>query len=270
MIFEWEASPRFEAALALYRKGQVDKAELICNSICTRDIKHFESIFLLACIQRRKGFLDKAISLFERAFEIRPNNISCLFNLGNSYRDKLEWKKSISYYRKALGMNNRDHDVLNEYGFWLNERGAFLEAKQVLVRCLELNPSNYLAWLNLGNTFQKEGEIKYSILSYYQGVKLKPDLIGFYFNLGVIFEEIGKYKQANKSYLLGIKLKPSFDDLFISYIRSLNELGDIDGAILFAKDLTDAFPSRMTYVSGISSLGPEFAAKVYECQYSNK
>lgn len=74
-------------------------------------------------------------------------------SLGDAYNEQKDFAKSDAAYDKALGINPDDGTVLNNYAYYLSERGEQLEkAERMSKRCNELQPgvATYLdtyAWV---------------------------------------------------------------------------------------------------------------------------
>ena len=80
-------------------------------------------------------------------------------SLGDAYNSAKEFAKSDAAYDKALGINPDDATVLNNYAYYLSERGEQLEkAERMSRKCNDLQPgvATYLdtyAWI-----FYKQGK----------------------------------------------------------------------------------------------------------------
>ena len=127
-------------------------------------------------------------------------------------------------------------DTLNQKDIrTLINEGNFNEVVNKYKKIVEIEPNNYKAHNNLGNTLKELGKLKEAATSYRQAIKIKPDYTKAHFNLGNILNDFGKFKEAIPGLLLALKIKPNFNDAHNCLAISYKKLGKFEKAITHYK-----------------------------------
>lgn len=158
-----------------------------------------------------KGEYDKAISDYNKAIELKPDNPITFNNRGNSWYNKGNYDKAISDFDKAI-------ELKPDYAFALNNRGV--------------------SWNN-------KGEHDKAISDYDKAIELKSDIPIIYYNRGNTHRLKGKdIEKAKSDYECYLSLTPVKDDIqsklakeFIAELdeklkyHGLNEISEITDKI---------------------------------------
>ncbi|MFQ5646724.1 MAG: tetratricopeptide repeat protein, partial [bacterium] len=84
------------------------------------------------------------------------------------------------------------------------------EAIKEYKKAIELNPKNFVAYDNLGQSYGRKGKTDEAIKSCRQAVKLNPGYLQAYNNLGVAYNKKGMYDLAIKACLKALKIRPNY------------------------------------------------------------
>ncbi len=111
----------------------------------------------LGVAYERKGELDNAIEEFKKASKKLP---AAYLYLGNAYMQKGDLDEAESHYKKAIRKDPEIADAYNNLA-WLyyTKRENLAEAEKLVLKALELNPSNE----NYKDTLNKIRELKSSV-----------------------------------------------------------------------------------------------------------
>ena len=131
-----------------------------------RDPDNFEARLALGEALGASGDIVGAISEFQAASRLVPDNALAHNKVGVAYEGKELYDEAIASYRRAL----------------------------------ELEPDFALAHFNLGDVYRKKGLYDEAIASYKRAIKLKLDNVDTYNNLGLAYEGKNLYKDAVKWY----------------------------------------------------------------------
>ncbi len=105
-------------------------------------------------VERALGKMDKAKKRFNKALEIRPNDIIALRGIGNCMYDAGEWNNLLNIYNNIIYHAREPGDVINAYltkGHVLDARMGLPEkAAQHYQKILSFNPNQPAALLRLG------------------------------------------------------------------------------------------------------------------------
>jgi len=136
---------------------------------------------------------DSAIECFNRALDnlLYATPQFALNNLGEAYRGKGDYKKSIEYYRKAL----------------------------------DVDPRFPTAYRGLGLTYLATGDYREAVSALEKAVRYAPDFAGAYFDLGRSYARQRKKQKAISAFRKVAELVPASNlaDRALSEIRKLGE-----------------------------------------------
>ena len=104
--------------------------------------------------------------MYERSIEIEPR-YSALANLGTLLSHDGEYKEAANMYRRAVALNDRDHELWSIYASVLHlqhdgmlteeSRSAFKRAAELAEAVLEVNPSDMKAMTRLARGYARLG-----------------------------------------------------------------------------------------------------------------
>ena len=131
------------------------------------------------------GDYDKAIEILDHLFENRS--------------DLKEIKEALieALFRKGGDLND---DFIAD----------FINAANTFKRILEIDPTNYRAYYNLGIAYFNMGDYESALKAYNEALELKPDYAYCLYNMGLIHEAMKNFKIAEKYYQNALKISPNF------------------------------------------------------------
>ena len=101
---------------------------------------------------------DKAISYFEKANKIKPDDYKTIVSLGNLNFDANKIEKAGEWYEKALAKNSNDVSVRTDYGltFFLRQPKDVDRAIKEYKTSLSINPNHELTLQNLAVAYSEK------------------------------------------------------------------------------------------------------------------
>jgi protein O-mannosyl-transferase len=131
----------------------------------------------------------------------------------------------------------------DQLGIWKNNEALFTHA-------IAVTRNNYIAYNNLGATFERQGRWEVAAAQFRQAIAEKPDYAQAHRNLGVVFERQGEPGKAIEEYREAIRLNPSYADphnalglLFTAQGRVDEALEEFQQALRLKPDYADAHVS---------------------------
>lgn len=176
--------------------------------------EHFELGLQLA---REKQY-EQAISEFEAAAEIDPEQYAVYANLGRAYAAVNQSEKAIEAYQRALELNPEEAGVYNNLGqVYVNLR-RFDEARQAFEKAAELSPADAATfYFNLGVTFYNANQLPAAIEPLRKATEVDPDRADAHYLLGVCLLSTAESKiEADEIKML---LKPGTRESFERYLE---------------------------------------------------
>jgi serine/threonine protein kinase len=163
-----------KAALLLYYKPPFESNEIKVSK------PNFKSIEAQRYVNKgismtTFGRYHEALSLFDLALKINPDNIEALSRKGIALIGMGRYNEAYAYFNQYLKVNPCDADVLNHTGSILNLQGKREEAVEFFNKALDINSFNSEILYNkavtlftMGKYIEAEETLK----------KIKPDTIG--------------------------------------------------------------------------------------------
>lgn len=126
----------------------------------------------------RQGKIKVAMERLQRAVAIDPSYAGANHALAVAHQEIGQPDQARRYYRRALRLDRKDSNLLNNYGSFLCQQGDYEEAKDYFVKAAE-DPTYGTpgrAWENAGLCLVKGGKYKEAEKYLRSALKLIPDL----------------------------------------------------------------------------------------------
>lgn len=199
--------PEFHSNLAniYYLKGEVNEAISHYQAAITLNPnKQWTSIIsqTLGYVHQQAGKdLDAAISAYQSAYLLTPEDIDIYVNLGSAFYDKEDYNNALTVYRAAL----------------------------------ELAPNNAKIHCNLGFLHWGKGDTDEAIKEYELAIEYDKTYDIAYNNLGVIYlDDLGRVQNAIEVFTKAIEYNPNYALAHFNLARSITIKGDkIEAAKLY-------------------------------------
>lgn len=103
-------------------------------------------------------------------------------------------------------------ETLLTYGGYLNDEFVveYEKARDMFQRIIEIDPTNYRAYYNLGIANFNLSKIKEAKECYEEAIKIKPDYKHCLYNIGLVYENEGDFQEALKYYEKALEIDPRF------------------------------------------------------------
>jgi tetratricopeptide (TPR) repeat protein len=109
--------------------------------------------------------------------------------------------------------------------------GATEDARAAYARCLELNPQQTGAHINLGRLLQEKGLLREAEAHYRQAISIAPEDATTAFNLGTVLEALGRRHSAIEAYQQALKAEPAFADAHYNLSGLYEDVGNRAAAL---------------------------------------
>ncbi len=121
------------------------------------------------------GESEEALSFFERALEIKPEDANLLQYKAMSLEQNGNHPLALEYYKQAHALDSKNEDLLYHLAISLYNNKQYLEAKLLLSDIIKSNPQSDQAWYLLGVILQAQEDIHGAIQFYSKALSLNPD-----------------------------------------------------------------------------------------------
>jgi tetratricopeptide (TPR) repeat protein len=225
--------------------------------------------------------IEDAISKYEQAVKLDPDNHRILWKLARAYKKKEEWDKVATTCAKAEAADEKVNKkkTFAEYyflhGYALEQEAikgtvAWSEAKPPLTTTYQIDPNFAQAYFELGDVVlhadgQPQGE-QGALENYTKAIQTKPDDLEFYVPLADLYTRLNMQKEAEQVLREGLTFGKDGDkhlfDLHALLGSVLENRGDISGAISeyeAAKKACDAIDKCNSHKEAYFILGGAYA-----------
>ncbi len=199
--------PEFHSNLAniYYLKGEIDEAiSHYQTAITLNPNKNWTSIIAqtLGYVQQQGNQnLDAAVSAYQSAFLLTPEDIDIYVNLGSAFYDKEDYDNALSVYRAALELEPTSAKIHCNLGFLHWGKGDTDEAIKEYELAINYDKSYDIAYNNLGVIYLDDlGRVQKAAELFQKAVENNPNYALAYFNLARAITIKGDKVEAAKLY----------------------------------------------------------------------
>jgi len=139
------------------------------------------------------------------------------------------------FQRLVLGLLGGGMVVVLSVVAW-SQTGYWRDSVTLFSRALAITQDNWLAWNNLGVTYDKLGQPQQAITYYREALRIKPDFTKAWNNLGVTYDKLGQPQQAITYYREALRIKPDYVDALNNFGAAYDKLGQPQQAITYYEE----------------------------------
>jgi tetratricopeptide (TPR) repeat protein len=203
-------------------------------------------LFNVALINKESGNLVIALEVYTRLLEIRPNDLECLNNRGNIFRELGLFDKAFQDLNKANeAIKNKVRTSSREVEPWviylnignvLMLMGRYEEANNFFDKGLLLNQTSFELQRSKGVALFQLNQYQKAINHYHSALEINPSDIEIYLDIALAYLSIGNYDDGFKKFEFRPKIKKlegvmwtGAEDVSgkVIYIKSEHGLGDM-------------------------------------------
>jgi tetratricopeptide (TPR) repeat protein len=258
--FALQADDKIIFGDALLQKGSVEEAITLYQKALELAPNDPEVYRKIGNTFAKYGRADEAISLYQKALRMRPDSALTCYNLGTALIQKGRIDEAIVLFQKALQMTPGNAFARYDLGTALLQTGRVDEAISQYQKALEIKPDYALACNNLGNALLQKGRVDEGILQYQKAVQIQPDFALACNNLGTVFQETGRLDEAITQYQKAVQIEPDFASAHLNLGNALVQKGRTDEAIpeyQKALQLNPADPAIQNNLAWVLATSPQ-------------
>ena len=178
------------------------------------------------------GFLEKALGCFDKALAIDPNYKHAWYNKGYAYHGADLLEQAVDSYGKALAIDPQDRVLRNNLGNALYNLGKYAESIPRFVEAIRVDPDYEIAWNNIGNALEKMKLYREAVSYHDRSLEISPDFDYALYAKGVCKSMIGDLEAGYDLVLESIDLNPHYDEAWKAKASIAGKLGRWDEALI--------------------------------------
>jgi tetratricopeptide (TPR) repeat protein len=156
------------------------------------------------------GKLAEAVTLFERAAKLSPEDEVIVFNLGFVLSRLGRIKEAEERYGEALKLFPEYADAHINLGNLLMNEKNFAEAMTHFKAALQASPESASAHNSLGTALARQGKPEEALPHFLEAVKLQTNYVEAQYNLGTAYLAAGKVDPAIEEFEKILRAHPDF------------------------------------------------------------
>lgn len=145
-----------------------------------------------------------------------------------------------------------------EKGLVMASRGGNEEAIIEFARYIKMNPSDPVAYVVRGDSYDDRGQSEKTIEDYSKSIELEPTLAEAYDKRGVAYAELGDLEKSIKDFNKAIELYPENAKYYFNRSITHDKSGNVDKTI---DDCTKAIELNENYAEAIYNRGMAYSEK---------
>lgn len=203
--------------------------------------------FLWGIMLDDEGKNDKAIAIYEKSIELRPDFSPSYTNKGVVHMDEMSYDTALTLFQRVADMDADNPINLINLGRALNKLGRYREGRTVLERSIDMDPYFPAAYVNLGVGFHEQGDSAKALEMYRKSIEVDSTFAMAYFDIGTLYHDNEELPEAIKYYLLAISYDSTYSPAYSDCGVALAGEGFVDSALVMyrkaiAIDSTDPKP----------------------------
>ncbi|QQE65086.1 hypothetical protein GFS31_17710 [Leptolyngbya sp. BL0902] len=178
------------------------------------------------------GQHEAAISCYDAALTINPNNHEALNNKANTLSNLGYYEAAITTYDAALAIKPDLHEALNNKGIALEKLGQYEAAIAAYDQVLAIKPDKHNALYNKGIALDHLGQYESAIAAFDQALAIEPDDHEALNNKGIALGKLGQHEAAIATFDQALAIEPDYHEAWDSKGYALAMKGCFDEAII--------------------------------------
>jgi len=196
---------------------------------CSTALRYYQSPQLWNCKALTFYSLEKyeaAISSYNEAIKIEPENVWLWNNRGEAYTRLEQFEQAIFDFKKAIALDpNRSFVPWNNLGKLYYQQKEYQLAIEAYNEALAIKPDYLPALIGLGNTQKATRLYDQAIDSYDQALAINPNYYEAWYGKGSVAEYLQQYPTAREYYQKAVELNPDWEAATRSLARVETRLG---------------------------------------------
>ncbi len=232
----------FYQGLEQVKKGDLQAAVTCYDKAVEIAPDNYEYWYSRGLTQCYLGEFREALSSYDTAVEIKPDFHQGWYYRGGTLGELGRYQEAILSFDQALEIKPDFHEVWSSRGGALLELGRHAEAISSYDKALAFQPFDSDSWYQRGVALSENGQQNQAITSFERAIENQPDFYLAWYNRGLALSGLGRDGEAVNSFEKAIEIKPDFHAPWYFRGSILYKSGQIDDALLSYEQATQLKP----------------------------
>lgn len=217
-----------QKALILYNSLEYNGAEQLFDEILKNDPMRLDELDTYSNILYVMEKKSKLSFLAHYSNEIDPMRPETLCIIANYYSVKFDHEKAITYYKRALSLNDQLLSAWTLMGHEFVELKNSHAAIESYRRAVDTNNKDFRAWYGLGQAYEVMDMHLYSLYYYQRACSLKPLDKRMWQAIGNCCEKLNSNADSIKAYKKALSVSNNIDSSILFKLGSIYSKLDDD------------------------------------------
>jgi len=184
-----------------------------------------------------------ALTCYENAHRLEPDNPDWAFYLGFLLKDLGESRRAVELFEEVLQSEPGDLASLVRLGELHLEADRPAAAETTYRRVLDVDPRSAAGWYGLGRVAARRGDHEQAVRHFEKTLELQPAADLAYYSLGQSLRRLGRIDEAREALARRGSGKPRFPDPRVDRLRDTTTLSTLQLVRALAAD-REGFPDE--------------------------
>lgn len=198
----------FQIGLSCAQNNRLSDAQLIFEKLQTLIQNDYKISFNLGLLRSMQGDYLGAISAYDQALNIKPDDADTLVNKGSTFNELRHYKKALESLDAAIRINSGIPEAWLNKGIALNHLERYQEAIGAYDEAIKLNPAYFEAWSNRSIPLKNLKQYVQACESCDKALSYQSDYSMAWFNKADALHDLEKYDDALICYERALSYKP--------------------------------------------------------------
>jgi len=194
------------------------------------------------------------IGFFRHILTITPNAPQVHKALAFTFQSQGRTSDAVRHYERALELRSDDVQAMNNLGDLLQSSGRIDEAVSYFRRALQIKPDYLSARNNLANALQSRGKFDEALEHYRYGLEIEPDSADIHYNFANVLFAQKKFDEAVEHYQETLRIRPGDLAAHCNLADTLRAQGRLDEAISQYRRALQIEPENVMALNGLAQL----------------
>ncbi|NQX92674.1 MAG: tetratricopeptide repeat protein [Flavobacteriales bacterium] len=251
------AEAHLNKGIILKKSGQVEKAISCYKSAIQVREDYEEAWYNLALAHRAAGQDEQAATCYKKSIEINPRAEKAMYNLALVLKSLGRDSEAVSWWRKTLVINPEYVKALYNIGLYEYKQKRYTEARDIFTSVVNKSPGYTKAWFNLGLTEKQLDNIEGGIAAYERAINLDPTYISAWKNLGNLHAKNGQLELAIQEFQQAIDLDRTDPALRYNLALQYEKTGQFNQAYIHLSKAVQLKPDYVKAIEKWSNIAEE-------------
>ncbi|MBL4888840.1 MAG: tetratricopeptide repeat protein [Candidatus Lindowbacteria bacterium] len=234
------------------REGNPEKALELWNDANSQYSKSATGHINLGQYYLSQAKFKTALTHFETAIKIEPDNISAINKLATTLIQIRDFNKAINYFERIMELQPKNSVALINIALAYLDSGQPRNAIPYLNRAVSMNPNLLRPRMLLADAFKESGRFQHAAIQYNELLNSNPNNAHLHFNQGIVMGFMNKLETSLFHLNTAAQLEPNRADIRFNLGRARELSGNKSQA---TDELTEAL--RLAEEQNLVELVPQ-------------